>query len=301
MDADTIPRCWLCGGNDLQLVKAANLPSAISGSAFRVTDAGFGQSGAVYLCHACGFRMCPDFRDALRYYEVMEDPEYETTRGPRALQAAKLLSHLRRYHKMGRLLDIGAGSGILVEQASKLGYAAEGIEPSDWLAQRANEHGIPVHHGVLPNASVRGPFDIVTLIDVIEHVSDPVGLLRCARDVMAPDGIGLLVTPDVESIAARVMGERWWHYRVAHIGYFTRTTIQESLRRADLIPVRTFRPSWYFSLGYLIQRLTVYSVLFERLKVLPLEKITIPLNLFDSMATIFRRAPNRISHEQTMI
>jgi len=286
-----MPRCWLCHGQDLRLVKAANLPPSIDGSAFRVTDAGYGQSGPVYMCQSCTFRMCPGFEDAVRYYKVMDDPEYETTRGPRALQALRLLSQITGDHKVGRLLDIGAGSGILVEQAGNLGYIAEGVEPSDWLARRANERGIRVHHGVLPIDSVRGPYDIVTLIDVIEHVSDPVGLLRCAREVMKPDGIGLVVTPDIGSLTARVMGDRWWHYRVAHICYFTQLTIREGLRRAGLIPVHTFRPSWYFSLAYLIERLAVYGAPLRRLRLRKTEQIVIPLNLFDSIAVVFRRDP----------
>ena len=59
--------------------------------------------------------------------------------------------------------------------------------------------------GILPNKEITGPYDVVTLVDVIEHVSDPIELLVQARTVLASDGIGLVITPDVASVAARVM------------------------------------------------------------------------------------------------
>lgn len=103
-----------------------------------------------------------------------------------------------RYKKAATLLDVGAGSGILVEEALELGFAAKGIEPSGSLQATAVQRGLPVTHGVLPNSEVAGPFEVVTLIDVIEHVPDPVDLMRRIKSVMAPDGICVVVTPDVE-------------------------------------------------------------------------------------------------------
>ena len=105
------------------------------------------------------------------------------------------------------------------------GFAARGIEPSSPLQAIAAQRGLPVTHGVLPNSELPGPFDVVTLIDVIEHVPDPVDLVRRIKSVMAPNGIFVVVTPDVDSVAARLMGWKWWHFRAAHIGYFNRSTL----------------------------------------------------------------------------
>ena len=71
-----------------------------------------------------------------------------------------------------------------------------------------------------PSPSSQDPFDVVTLIDVIEHM--PIRSTCCWRikSVMAPDGICLVVTPDVGSVAARAMGWKWWRFHAAHIGYF---------------------------------------------------------------------------------
>jgi SAM-dependent methyltransferase len=280
--------CWLCHGDRMVLVKPARHLSTVDSGSFRVTDSNYGESAAVYQCGTCGFRQCTDFTDVLAFYEGMDDPEYEASRAPRALQADRLLKSITPYAGKGRLLDVGAGSGILMEAAARAGYQADGIEPSNWMVDRAADHGILVHHGVLPMPGVTGPYDVVTLVDVIEHVSDPVDLLKQAKAVLAPGGVGLVITPDVGSMAARVMGPSWWHYRLAHICYFDRKTLLSAIGSAGLRPVSVFRPSWFFTGDYLLQRLAAYIPLIGRARVAALQKMIIPLNLFDSLGVVFR-------------
>ena len=285
--------CWLCGEVKLTCVKTADVPSTVDAAAFRVTDANYGQCAAIYQCAACGFRQCSDFSDVLSFYQAMDDPGYEASRAPRALQAERLLQSVRRHRPGGRLLDIGAGSGILVEVATRLGYRAEGIEPSEWMVRSAAAHGLKIQAGILPHEEITGPYDVVTLVDVIEHVSDPVELLVQAGTVLASDGIGLVITPDVTSVAARVMGKHWWHYRMAHICYFERQTLLAALRHADLEPIAIFRPSWYFTADYLIQRLGAYLPIVRKMQLPILERMVVPLNLFDSLGIVFRHASSK--------
>ena len=285
--------CWLCGEVKLTCVKTADVPSTVDAAAFRVTDANYGQCAAIYQCAACGFRQCSDFSDVLSFYQAMDDPGYEASRAPRALQAERLLQSVSRYRPGGRLLDIGAGSGILVEVATRLGYRAEGIEPSEWMVRSAAAHGLKIQAGILPHEEITGPYDVVTLVDVIEHVSDPVELLVQAGTVLASDGIGLVITPDVTSVAARVMGKHWWHYRMAHICYFERQTLLAALRHADLEPIAIFRPSWYFTADYLIQRLGAYLPIVRKMQLPILERMVVPLNLFDLLGIVFRHASSK--------
>lgn len=284
--------CWICGSPDLALVRRGNLPAAIGPEAFRITDSAYGRTGDLYDCRACGFRQVRGLEGVLDRYRAMDDPAYEATRAPRALQARRLLQALRKYRRDGRLLDVGAGSGILVEAARGMGYAAEGVEPSEALQATAVRHGLPVHLGVLPQADIAGPYDLATVVDVIEHVPDPVGLMRSVREVLAPGGLCLVVTPDVGSLAARLLGARWWHYRVAHIGYFDRATLTRALEKAGFEIVEASRPTWYFPASYLGERALGYLPGGRRLPVPSwLARVTLPLNLFDSLLFVARRSP----------
>ena len=283
--------CWVCDSDDLVLVKDGNVPAHLDSEAFRITDAAYGTTATIYRCNRCGFLQCPELDDVLAFYETMEDETSEETRAPRALQARKLIDQIKRWRGTGRLLDVGAGSGILVEEAESAGFSAEGIEPSGWLQRQAADRDLKVHHGVLPHPDVTGPFDLVTLIDVVEHVPTPVPLLAGLRDVMADDGLAVVVTPDVGSMAARLMGWKWWHYRIAHIGYFNRKTLDRAIRAAGLAPVEVHRPWWYHPGDYLAERALGYLPRTIRPPVPRfLSRMTVPLNLFDSLMVVCRRA-----------
>lgn len=230
---------------------------------------------------------CSGLTDISRFYEELEDTSYEAGRAERSLQAKRLLQLVQRFSKRGRLLDIGAGSGILVEQALKMGYLAEGVEPSRWLQTKAKQHGLNVHLGTFPHAQVVGPFDVVTLIDVLEHVPVPLHLLEQIGEILASGGVVLIVTPDVASVAARLLGWKWWHFRMAHIGYFNRSTLLLALDKVGMKPIVIRRPSWYFSAGYLTSRVHKYLPSVVRMD--PpnsLKRLVLPLNLRDSLAVV---------------
>lgn len=284
-------RCWACDHDELSEVKPGNSGS-FSSSDFAITDHRYGTTGTLVRCRGCGFVQCIDSGDAkvlTAFYEKLIDPDYEATRAQRLLQAERLLTLLHPFRQPGRqrLLDIGAGSGILVEAAVRRGFSPIGIEPSRWLADQALQRNLPVVCGVLPHDDIRGEFDFVTLVDVLEHVAEPLALLQEAAGHLARDGAGLLVVPDAGSFTARLLGFRWWHYRIAHVGYFNHTALGKIIHRAGLEIVDTGRPAWYFPLDYLWTRLRHYLPFLPDLP-RRLGRLTVPLNLFDSSWIIFR-------------
>ena len=283
--------CWLCGGHRLLLKRTGIAPSELRPESFAMTDSHYGLTLAIYACRACGLLFCPGAGNVTRYYEALEDRAYEATRVERSLQARRLLRVIKSYQSDGRLLDVGAGTGILVEEAIAAHYDAIGIEPSQWAAALAQARGLSVFHGIFPHAAPRSTYDVITLIDVVEHVSNPVPLLRDVAAQLSARGIAVVVTPDVASIAARVMGANWWHYRVAHIGYFGKTTLTAALELAELQPIAWHRPVWVFPLDYLLSRLAHYVPSIDR--VIPeriAHSVTVPLNLRDSWMVIARKA-----------
>jgi 2-polyprenyl-3-methyl-5-hydroxy-6-metoxy-1,4-benzoquinol methylase len=283
--------CWICGA-PVSLVRESSLPNQLTGAQFRITDADYGRTAAIYRCDRCNFHQCSEMVGVLNYYIEMNDQAYEATRSQRVLQERKLLHQipLQRAPSELRLLDVGAGSGILVQEALVMGFSAEGVEPSLELQARAVELGLSVKAGVLPHPELAGPYDVITLVDVIEHVPDPVGLLKAVKTVLAPGGVIAVVTPDRRSVMARLMGYKWWHYRIAHIGYFDRATLDLALAKVDLVGTGFYRPTSYFPLKYITDRLIGYLPRPLRFRTPEaMNRITVPLNLRDSMMVICQR------------
>lgn len=286
-------RCWVCGASGLVLVRQSGLSRKLVPDDFSITDHNYGLTSAIYRCPVCGFLECPEMDDTLKYYTGLADHEYEATRHARLRQMRNLMGAIAQVTGIQlagrRLLDVGAGSGILVEAAIGFGCEAQGIEPSEWLARQATNRNLPVSQGVLPHPEINGRFNLITMIDVIEHVSNPRDLLSSAAAHLTPGGVIVLVTPDVRSIVARLLGTRWWHYRLAHIGYFDKMTLGLLCRECGLEPVAWKRPGWVFPADYLIERLGEYIPIVRRLaKVGGLRDIHIPINLLDSLLVVAR-------------
>ena len=289
MPEDDLQPCRICGSPTFRKWRSSLLQPPNSKS-FAITDFNYGRISALYQCARCGFRQCHELSDVLSFYRSQEDPAYEDGRDQRKLQAKALLRRLRSFKRKGRLLDVGAGSGILVEAARQEGFRARGVEPSRWLQGQANKRGLPVREGLLEHMPNEPVWDAITLVDVIEHVEDPLSMLVQMEKRLRPDGVAMMVTPDVKSVLARLLGRKWWHYRVAHIGYFDASTLELACGRAGLRIVHRSRPSWYFSADYLWVRIMRYFP--RRLRIQPcrfMRRWTVRINLRDSLLVVAQK------------
>jgi SAM-dependent methyltransferase len=255
--------CPVCGGGGVSPWRRGSLRRELRPEDLAITDAGYGRTLPLLCCAACSFVFADParLRDLTALYTELCDPEYEATQAARGRQMAWLLDQALAAHPTAAtLLDVGAGAGALVAEARERGLQAVGVEPSRSLAAAAARlHDVTLVVGTLPHPNLAGRrFDVVALIDVVEHVGDPCALLCVAAAHLAPEGLLLLVTPDRGSLAARLLGRRWWHYRLAHVGYFDHPSLERVLGRAGLGVVTWRRARWHFPISYLGERLAVY-------------------------------------------
>jgi 2-polyprenyl-3-methyl-5-hydroxy-6-metoxy-1,4-benzoquinol methylase len=121
------------------------------------------------------------------------------------------LSFFDRYKKSGKLLDIGAGAGIFLWHARDRGWQVDGVELSEYGVNFARQHfGIQLVNGTLQQSSYApGSFDVVTLQDVIEHISNPFEMLSDVNRLLRPGGIVSLATPNFSSLGRVIYQDDW--------------------------------------------------------------------------------------------
>ena len=129
-----------------------------------------------------------------------------------------------------RVLDIGCGFGESLGYHRARGCDAHGVEADRNILRVAERHGLNVKHGLFDAAHYeRESFEVVTLDQVIEHVSDPSPVLQGIQRVLKRDGLLVLSTPNVSGWGARVFGSRWIHWHAPyHLQFFS----AESMHRA---------------------------------------------------------------------
>jgi ubiquinone/menaquinone biosynthesis C-methylase UbiE len=191
-------------------------------------------------------------------YEAVEDPLYVEERGGRELTFQSHLKPLERITGApgGRsLLDVGCYTGVFVEIAARHGWDAWGMEPSRWAVEQAKARGLRVVQGTLDTAELpEAHFDVVTLWDVIEHVTDPRGALERVNRLLKPGGVVVVHTIDIDSLFARVLGARWPWLMEMHIYYFSRRTLRAMLEKCGFRVLDDRPQGRYLRLGYLANR-----------------------------------------------
>jgi SAM-dependent methyltransferase len=132
--------------------------------------------------------------DPLRYDGQPNEPD----------EVAGVLSSL--IPRGSRVLDVGCGTGsVSAHVAANTGAQIVGVEPDPTRAARARARGFDVHAELLTEALVRrlGLFDVVMFADVLEHLPDPLALLRVATTVLVPGGGIVASVPNVAHWSVR--------------------------------------------------------------------------------------------------
>jgi len=200
----------------------------------------------------------------------------------------------RHFARPGRVLDVGCAAGYFLRVMQEEGWDVTGLEPSDAIRPQAEERigRERVRAGVLGEVELApASFDLVTMWDVIEHIPDVVAAARAVRALLAPGGKFLIETQNVDSLAARLLGRRWQHYKHAeHIYHFQRDTLAEVLRRAGfrVLENRPWLGGKYVSLGFVAERASrlnpLAAALFSPLRLAA--RASLYVNLMDEMIVV---------------
>jgi 2-polyprenyl-3-methyl-5-hydroxy-6-metoxy-1,4-benzoquinol methylase len=99
-----------------------------------------------------------------------------------------------------RILDVGCGDGLFFDRLLEFSDV-EGIESEAALLAPGNPHRSRIHIGRLDESfQPSSPYDVVLMLDVLEHIQQPVPVLRRALQLLAPGGKAIITVPAFQSL-----------------------------------------------------------------------------------------------------
>ena len=152
-------------------------------------------------CKHCGLWFVnpqPTADELKRFYSTYDDGHQWRNLEERFNRGVR--DAILRIKQSGAVLDVGCGSGNFLRCMSAKGFSAFGIEPSGSGSEYArDEHGVDIFHGMIEDYLTQHcnrRFDVVTMLNVLEHVIDPLGILLQLSKILASDGVLAIVVPD---------------------------------------------------------------------------------------------------------
>lgn len=129
-----------------------------------------------------------------RRFSLVGDLLLRRTRGA-------LARRLDRIAPPGRVLDVGAGDGVLIDALRRRGRDAVGLERHSRRPDVRDE----------PLAQVEGEWAAIVFWHSLEHLPDPGDAIRSAKRILSTDGVVVVAAPDNDSLQAQAFGDRWLH------------------------------------------------------------------------------------------
>jgi len=255
-------KCMICGSTKSRVVYRKDGFKKVTALDFSVTKSIF-KKGEVSRCEQCGLYFATNRLFSKNYYEEVIDDLYENDRTQRLVEAQILYHNLREdlshLDQKVRILDIGCLTGIFLEYLRKSverTYLCCGVEPSSWAVRLCRQKKLRVKQGFFENQTYpKNYFHLITLLDCLEHVDDPLTILQSVHRILKKDGLLVLTTPNIASIYHKIFRRNYWFIEIMHTFYFSPATIQAILNKAGFITVSIEKHYKYLSAGYLLERI----------------------------------------------
>jgi 2-polyprenyl-3-methyl-5-hydroxy-6-metoxy-1,4-benzoquinol methylase len=203
-------------------------------------------------------------------------------------------SHVSLGSATVRVLDVGAGSGKLVRRLRRTRPCnVSAIEPSGALFKTYDLETLGIEPIALPELATRQPssYDVVTVLDVIEHIPEAAEFVQALSRVTKPGGHVFVSTPDAGGVLARLLGRHWHHCNAYHFSLYGSRAISEAARLGGFRILAVEHHSKRMSLDYLWNY--ARDFLFGRRRqsgTYSPSRYTLSVNLGDTLYAVWRRS-----------
>ncbi|PJZ70576.1 SAM-dependent methyltransferase [Leptospira perolatii] len=151
------------------------------------------------------------------------------------------LKNIGKWKSSGNFLDIGCSFGGFLNCAKELGFSPFGVEVSAYAAQACTARGIKVWNSHFLDADLpENFFDVITLVEVIEHLENPRAVFDKLEKILKPGGLLVLQTANFEGWQAKDSGPGYHYYLPGHLYYYSESNLRKILANRNFESVITY-------------------------------------------------------------
>ncbi|MBL61074.1 MAG: hypothetical protein CMI85_02975 [Candidatus Pelagibacter sp.] len=192
-------------------------------------------------------------------------------------------NNIKNYEKK-KFLDVGCASGIFLKVLQTFKFHEEGYEPSKWMTEYGKKNYlVNINNGSIDNINIKKKYDFISFWDVLEHVTDLQKTLNKINLISKDNCILIINVPVIDSLACKILKNKWPFYLNVHLYYFTEKTLKDLFKKKNFYLQDKFPHYQYLNLDYLLFRASKYFSFFEYIhKIVKnnfLGKISIPYNV----------------------
>lgn len=253
-------RCMICDTRDFdRQVYAMNFqPDDLNAHVFSARRLPDRLHYRMVRCGQCGLLRSDPILGEAELSRLYGDSQF-TYAAEAAFTGATYLEYLRtalpHVRELGRIMEIGCGSGFFLEHALAEGFReAWGVEPSVAAVEHADPRIRPTIRVGLYDRTTFAPeqFDVICAFQILDHAPDPAGMLRACLEHLRPGGLALFINHDAGALSARLLGELSPIVDVEHTVLFDQGTMRRlfehcGFRVLDVFSVRNRYPLQYWA------------------------------------------------------
>jgi 2-polyprenyl-3-methyl-5-hydroxy-6-metoxy-1,4-benzoquinol methylase len=202
----------------------------------------------LWKCSKCDLTWTKNFKEP-DYRNYRLDSTYSNCNGL-FKNIFKRIEKISRKHfkESGKVFDVGASVGTLLEIYKEKGWQVEGIEPSDQARDVAIGKGIELLPGKLEEAKVKpNHYDLILMNHTLEHVHDPDVVLKKIHSSLKSGGLLIIGVPNFGSFSAKIWRKRWPHILATeHKWHFSPKSLKLVVEKNGFTPLAHYTASGIF-------------------------------------------------------
>ena len=288
-------RCCVCESDDAQPVGAGE------DYEYRTSSDTF----SAVRCRLCGL-VYLNPRPSVEEFETIYPPTYHAFdfsekdfgivyKIRSRLEAKRLLSWCADLPADARILDVGCGDGFHLNLLKKHGrktWTLEGVDLDKRAVERAEKSGLTIHLGSIETIGLsRDAYDLVFMIQTIEHLEKPFEILSAARGVLKPGGRLVIVTDNTDSLDFKFFKGAYWggYHFPRHWNLFNRNSLTKLAEKVGFeildLTTQVSPVNWVYSIHNWLVDWSAPRFLINRFTL----KSTVSLSAFTSLDIVLQK------------